>query len=50
MKDQAKQSLSSWYQSAILITVQGGCCHRADYLIRMTTIGGGCSVLDEFLD
>jgi hypothetical protein len=50
MKDQAKQSLSSWYQSAILITVQGGCCRRANYLIRTAMIGGGCSILDEFLD
>jgi hypothetical protein len=46
-----KQSSSSWYQSARLITVQGGCFRRADYSIRTAMIGGGgCSVLTEFLD
>jgi hypothetical protein len=50
VKDRAKQSSSSWYQSAKLITVQGGSCHQANYLIRMMMIGGGCSVHGEFLN
>jgi hypothetical protein len=46
VKDRAKQSVSSWYQSARLITIQGTyCSRRADFIGEATNICGVGGIL-----